>query len=209
LVPFTAGFSLGLTIGGIVGGVASTGTKVTAEIISFCHINDGMKKMKKIMASLEDRDDLVNSLFTKMEFKMTAMAKLIKEDLIVRTWYKESSYQVSILDEDAINITKWTAKAGFTTNQAMKNFAEACSSLGGELKLLGTAKIFSGTLAAVGIVFSIFDIFAGVKDIKGSEHATAYRKAAAQVDEETNKLKDFLVAVTKEEMDLKEQRNAG
>lgn len=55
-----------------------------------------------------------------------------------------------------------------------------------------TAKVLSRSMALVGIVFALWDIKEGVADIKGSEHATAYRDAAEKIDESTSQYQEML-----------------
>jgi hypothetical protein len=61
-----------------------------------------------------------------------------------------------------------------------------------------TAKVVSGVLAGVGILFGIWDIVGGVQDINGSDHSTAYRKAADSIEDQTNTLKELLSKLAKE-----------
>ena len=44
-----------------------------------------------------------------------------------------------------------------------------------------TAKVISSAFAVAGIGFGIWDVVGGVEDINGSEHAKAYREAAANI----------------------------
>lgn len=55
-----------------------------------------------------------------------------------------------------------------------------------------TAKVLSRSMALVGIVFALWDIKEGVADIKGSEHATAYRDAAEKIDKSTSQYQEML-----------------
>ena len=54
------------------------------------------------------------------------------------------------------------------------------------------AKVVSGVFSVVGIGFGIWDIVGGAKDINGSEHAGAYRKAAKELDKQTDEYMKIL-----------------
>lgn len=55
-----------------------------------------------------------------------------------------------------------------------------------------TAKVFLRSMALVGIAFALWDIKEGVADIKGSEHAIAYRDAAEKIDKRTSQYQEML-----------------
>ena len=55
-----------------------------------------------------------------------------------------------------------------------------------------SARVLSGVFSVVGIGVGIWDIVGGVDDINGSEHAKAYRKAADELDQQTNEYGELL-----------------
>jgi hypothetical protein len=61
-----------------------------------------------------------------------------------------------------------------------------------------TAKVVSEVLADLGIVLGIWDIVGGVQDINGSEHSTAYGKAADSIEGQTNTMKKLLSKLPQE-----------
>ena len=72
--------------------------------------------------------------------------------------------------------------------------APGLSIFGKTLILAGStsAKVLSGVFSVVGIGFGIWDIVGRAVDINGSKHAEAYRKAAGELDRQTDEYDELL-----------------
>ena len=55
-----------------------------------------------------------------------------------------------------------------------------------------TAKMLSESLSVEGIAFAVWDIKEGVANIKGADHATAYRDAAEKIDKSTSQYQEIV-----------------
>ena len=214
LAPFTAGASLALTVGGIAGGVASAATTLTAAIIKDKQVNSKAEEVKRLLDSLQEKDEVVCEIVKELQEKVKKM----------RSLYGKKSVKEFI--EDGVKITKWIkgigyniVYKGYTVYSSVKAFrfatavaefiqadiyamrgvavgmsAPGLSIFGKTLIMAGstTAKVVSGVFSVLGIGLGIWDIVGGAQDINGSEHAEAYRKAADEIDQQTESYVELL-----------------
>ena len=67
--PFTAGLSLGLTIGGAAAGVASAATTITASIVQSGHVKADGKAAKELIDGLSEWDKIVHEEMKKFRVR--------------------------------------------------------------------------------------------------------------------------------------------
>lgn len=214
LAPFTAGTSLALTVGGIVGGVASAATTLTAAIIKDQKVKEKGEEVKQLLDSLERKDKVVGAIMEDLQQKVEVIRELYKKKNIkdfmedgvqIGLWIKGIGYNVAYkgytvyTSVKAIRFASAVAEFIQADIYAMRGVATGLSAPGlsifGKTIILAgstTAKIFSGALSVVGIGVGIWDIVEGANDINGSEHADAYRKAARDLDEQTDGFAELL-----------------
>lgn len=176
LAPFTAGASLALTVGGIVGGVASAATTLTAAIIKDSSVNSKAKEVKEILDSLEEKDKIVFKIIEELQKKVMKIRELYGNETITDIINDRAEtlkliatggyigYNVYI----NVQIAKYTVavfeflKADIS---AMRGFAVGLSAPG--LSIFGrtlivtastSAKVLSGAFSVLGIGLGIWDI---------------------------------------------------
>ena len=208
LAPFTAGASLALTVGGIVGGVASAATTLTAAIIKDKKVNENATRVKESLDSLKEKDEVVSKVMEELKEKVEKLRSLygkesvksfLKDGKKIAMWIEKFGYNIAYKgytvysSVKAIKFAKAVAEFVQADIYAMRGIATGISApgfsiFGKTLILAGstTAKVLSGVFSVVGIGVGIWDIVEGAKDINGSEHADAYRKAAKELDEQTD-----------------------
>lgn len=208
LAPFTAGASLVLTVGGIVGGVAAAATTVTAAIIKDTKVNKKAKEVKKSLDSLKDKDEVVCKIIEELKEKVEKLRSLygkksvqsfLKDGQKITMWAEKIGYNIFYKgytvysSVKAIKFATEVARFIQADIYAMRGIATGMSAPG--LSIFGktliaagstSAKVLSGVFSVVGIGFGIWDIVGGAKDINGSKHAEAYRKAAGELDQQTD-----------------------
>ncbi|KAJ3068960.1 hypothetical protein HDU98_007938 [Podochytrium sp. JEL0797] len=208
--------SLGLTIGGLAGGVASAATNVTAEMVKAGHLNADSKTVRELLEFIKSKDLVVFTLLQQLEALTNKMGELREKDPSVQAWLK---------DERAV--TKWTLTIGYSVVYRSFKVAETTAALAfakvaaavfrgtrglgkeaakmitapalpfGILKSSvvagGTAaKIFSASFAVAGIGFGIWDVVDGAADINSSETAMKCYDSADALDSATNEISDAL-----------------
>ena len=211
LAPFTAGTSLVLTVGGIAVGVASAATSLTAAIIQDRNVKSAAKEVKSLLDSLAYKDKVVGEVVQELQEMLKKMRALygkrsvmdfIKDGVKIGKWigyniaykgYKVySSVKAIMFARMVANIIK--ADISLMRGVAVNMAAPGFGMFGRALFLAGssTAKIISSVFSVLGIGFGIWDIVDGAKDIRGSEHARAYRKAADELEQQTASYKTLL-----------------
>lgn len=214
LAPFTAGASLVLTVGGIAGGVTSATLTLAAGIIKEKNVKEKAEKVKKLLDSLNEKDEVVCKIIEELKKKVkklqtlygkTSVISFLGDSAKIAMWMKNIGYNIVYKGYTLFSSVKSIAIAHKVTNfiqadlNAMRGIATGISSPGfklfGKTLLLAgstSAKVVSGVFSVVGIGFGIWDIVSGAIDINGSEHAKAYRKAADELDQQTNEYEDLL-----------------
>ena len=214
LAPFTAGTSLALTVAGIAGGVASAATTVTAAIIRDTQVNEKAKRVKNSLDFVKDKDDLVCKIIEELKKKVDKLRSLYGKKSVmdffkdrgkVAMWIEKIGYNIAYKGYTVYSSVKAirfaTAIAEFIQADiyAMRGIATGISApglriFGKTLVLAGStsAKVLSGVFSVVGIGFGIWDIVGGARDINGSKHAVAYRKAAGELDKQTDEYREML-----------------
>ena len=206
MAPFTAGLSLILTAGGIVGAIASAATTLTAAIIKDKNVNE---EAKKFLDSLKDKDEVVCRIIDELQIKVKKLRSLygkksiksfIEDSTKVAEWIEKVGYKILYKGYTVYSSVKAirfaTAVAEFIQADiyAMRGIATGISAPGlsifGETLIL--AKVLGGVFGVVGIGFGIWDIVGGAVDINGSKHAEAYRKAAGELDRQTDEYDELL-----------------
>lgn len=217
--PFTAGASLALTVGGIAGGIASAATTLTASIIKDAKIKEKAKEVKQLLDSLEEKDKVVCKIVSELQKKVEKLRSLYRKRSVkdflddgmkVAAWIKGIGYNIVYKGYTVYSAAKAirfaTAIAEFIQADiyAMRGVAAGMAApgfsiFGKTLILAGStsAKVLSGAFSVVGIAFGIWDIVEGAKDINGSKHAEAYRKAADDLDKQTGEYAGLLVNINK------------
>ena len=214
LAPFTAGASLALTVGGIAGGIASAATTLTAAIIKDSKVNEKAKEVKRLLDSLKDKDEVVCKIVKELQEKVKKMRSLygkksvksfLEDGKKIAMWIEKIGYNIVYKGYTVYSSVKAirfaTAVAEFIQADiyAMRGIATGMAApglsiFGKTLILAGStsAKVLSSVFSVVGIGFGIWDIVGGAQDINGSEHAEAYRKAADELDQQTEEYAELL-----------------
>ena len=214
LAPFTAAASLGLTIGGVTGGILGAGTSVTAGMVKHISIRSDKRKIKEALKKFDAQEKVISVLLTGVHDNLNLLTDLKKRGVTkskAGIAFKGLTGAGSVVMDGvrlakAVNGTVTFGKsaklATFANNvstfiradvAAATNLAEGAAAPGlfGKAVVVAgttTAKVFSGVFAAFGIGLGIWDIVKGVKDIKGSKIALAFREFADEYDKDTEKL---------------------
>ncbi|KAJ3266947.1 hypothetical protein HDU77_008292 [Chytriomyces hyalinus] len=208
--PFTLGMSLGLTIGGLTGGVASAATTATAGIVKNSTLKSDGQKVAQVLEYLRPLDDIVFTLLHKLQAICTALQDLAEHEPEVEAWLQDSTHITALFNSmgDHLRYDGHDVTLTPRSLQFVKGFAEfiqadmaliqgvtaGMAAPGLALPFTQTiivaaggtaAKLLSSSFAVFGIGFGIWDIHAGMKDIKLSDHAIAYRQTAEQMDVQT------------------------
>ena len=204
LSPFTVGASLGLTIGGIAGGIVGSGTTIGATIAKDRNIVSDQKKIAEALKTFEHQDKVVSTLLKGVKDNVKKISKIIESgicDIIFR--------QIKTTGGGGIDLIRKGIQLGDTIVDTV-NIATKFASIADDIAVISaetagrtavaagstTAKVLSGIFAGVGILFGAYDIYSGVKDIKGSEIAEKFRKFAKEYDEETRCLENQIFRLT-------------
>lgn len=214
LAPVTAGASLAFTVGGIAGGVAAAATTVPAAIFKDVKLSKSAEKVKNLLDSLKDKDEVVCKIIEELKEKVEKLRSLyekksvisfVEDSTKVAMWIKQIGYNIVYkgytvyTTVKAINFATAIAQFIQADIRAMNSVAKELAApgfkfFGKHLILVGstTAKVVSGAFAVVGIGFGIWDIVTGSMDINESKHAVAYRKAADELDDQTSEYEETL-----------------
>ena len=215
LAPFTAGVSLVFTVGGVVGGIASSATALTASVVKYTSVKGRAEKVKALLDSLKDKDEVVCNIIRDLQRKVEKLRSLYgKESVIsflgdsakIAMWIKQVGYNIVYKGYTVVSSLKAikfsTAIARFiqadVQGMAIGIAAPGFKLFGKTLFLAGStiAKVLSGVFSVIGIAVGIWDIVDGASDIKnGSQHATAYRKAAEDMDQQTVEYQELLIKI--------------
>ena len=215
LAPFTAGVSLVLTVGGVVGGIASSATTLSASVLKHTNINKKAKKVKELLDSLKDRDEIVCKVMEDLQKKIEKLRSLYEKKSVtsfivdggkIASWAKTFGYNIVYKGYTVVSSVKAikfsTAIARFiqadVRGMATGIAAPGFKVFGRTLLLAGStiAKVLSGVFSVVGIAAGVWDIVDGALDIKnGSKHAKAYRKAADELDQQTVEYEELLIKI--------------
>ena len=207
-------YPLFLTAGGVVGAIASAATTLTAAIIKDKNVNEEAKKVKKFLDSLKDKDEVVCRIIDELQIKVKKLRSLygkksiksfIEDSTKVAEWIEKVGYKILYKGYTVYSSVKAirfaTAVAEFIQADiyAMRGITTGISAPGlsifGETLILAgstSAKVLGGVFGVVGIGFGIWDIVGGAVDINGSKHAEAYRKAAGELDQQTDEYDELL-----------------
>ena len=201
LSPFTVGASLGLTIGGIAGGIVGSGTTIGATIAKDRNILSVQKKIVEALKTFEHQDKVVSTLLKGVKDNVKNISEIIKKyDNVLRqleTARVGAFGGIGLIIKgiklgDTISIaTKFASIADDIAVISVETAGRTAVAAGST-----TAKVLSGIFAGVGILFGAYDIYSGVKDIKGSEIAEKFRKFAKEYDEETRCLENQIFQLT-------------
>jgi hypothetical protein len=215
LAPFTAGASLVLTVGGVVGGIASSATTLTASVVKYTNVNGKAEKVKELLDSLKDKDEVVCKIIRDIQRKVEKLRSLYgKESVIsflgdsakIAVWIKQVGYNIVYKGYTVVSSLKAirfsTAIARFiqadVQGMAIGIAAPGFKLFGKTLFLAGStiAKVLSGVFSVIGIAAGIWDIVDGALDIhNGSQHAKVYRKAADELDRQTVEYQELLIKI--------------
>jgi len=199
LSPFTVGASLGLTIGGIAGGIVGSGTTIGATIAKDRNIVSDQKKIAEALKTFEHQDKVVSTLLKGVKDNVKKISKIIESgicDIIFRQIKTKGGGADLIrkgiqLGDTIVDTVKFASIADDIAVISVETAGRTAVAAGST-----TAKVFSGIFAGVGILFGAYDIYSGVKDIKGSEIAEKFRKFAKEYDEETRCLDNQIFQLT-------------
>ena len=208
LSPFTVGASLGLTIGGIAGGIVGSGTTIGATIAKDRNIVSDQKKIAEALKTFEHQDKVVSTLLKGVKDNVKNISEIIKKCDNVLHQLKTAGVGAAGGIGLIIKGIKLGDKIVDTVN--IVNIATKFASIADDIAVISvetagrtavaagstTAKVLSGIFAGVGILFGAYDIYSGVKDIKGSEIAEKFRKFAKEYDEETRCLDNQIFQLT-------------
>ena len=210
LAPFSAGLSLVLTVGGIAGGIAGASTNIIADLAKDRNIRADINKIQAALTRFERQESVIFGLLQQVQNNFNRLRQLkrrapSKSGTAFRgvTSTLGVGWKAKKLEESvraSIKFAEFSKKASAATSSAgcIKNVGAAASSIADEVAAPGfrtlitagstTAKLLSGTLAAVGIAMGIWDIYSAVKDIEGSEISDAYRRFADEYNDYTENL---------------------
>ena len=198
LSPFTVGASLGLTIGGIAGGIVGSGTTIGATIAKDRNIVSDQKKIAEALKTFEHQDKVVSTLLKRVTDNVKKISEIIKKyDNVLRQLRTAGAGGIGLiikgfkLGDTIVDTVKFASIADDIAVISVETAGRTAVAAGST-----TAKVFSGIFAGVGILFGAYDIYSGVKDIKGSEIAEKFRKFAKEYDEETRCLDNQIFRLT-------------
>ena len=191
LSPFTFGASLGLTIAGVTGGIASAATTIGSSVAQTAIIVKAKNELKEFLMQFEAQELVVTKLLKNIHDGINKVKAL------------ESGTQFCTLDDQIYNLTvksislvnsfAWNGvELGKTIYQTV-NFVGEAAEAGAAIPVRAVAaamtstaaKVFSGIFAGVGIGINIYDICDGAKDINSSKCADAFEEFVNQYEENT------------------------
>ena len=196
LSPFTVGASLGLTITGITGGILGSGTTIGATIAKDVNIKLDQKKIIDALKEIDEQDKVVGELIVEIKDSMKRMRSILEDE----TWLQVLGaakgglglvFKGIDLGKTIVKTVSYTSRVASIADDAAVISAETAGRVGVAAGST-TVKILSGIFAGVGIVFGAYDIYKGVKDIVGSEIAAKFRQFAAEYDEDTESIRNFI-----------------
>ena len=202
--------SLGSIIAGIAGGILGSAATIGASIAKDINIVLDQKKIKEALERFEHQDKVVGSLLQGVKDKMNKLSELIENgifDIILSQILKMRKGGMGMIfkgiklrEAITIIVSIATRFANLVDDIAII-FAETAGRAAGAAGSAIT-KVLSGAFATVGIVFGAYDLYIGVKDIKGSEVAGKFRKFAKEYDEETECLRSQIDRMSKSSKSL-------
>lgn len=218
LAPVSGGLSLGLTFAGVAGGIAGSAATLHAGIRKQACLTKAGNEIKPLIEEVARMDQIALPLFEDLsamlaELVATFEAKALDwKDVTLWTFgsgkIAYNGFNLPLKGLQAAAVLIWIDLAhvvGFQRAALLSSAAVevATPGLAFSSKFTGafqifeagtaSAKVFSGTFAALGIGFGIWDIVKGAEDIQGSKHARAYRAIA----EENAKITDAMVPLVR------------
>ena len=191
LSPFTFGASLGLTIAGVTGGIASAATTIGSSVAQTAIIVKAKNELKEFLMQFEAQELVVTKLLENIHDGINKVKAL------------ESGTQFCTLDDQIYNLTvksislvnsfAWNGvELGKTIYQTV-NFVGEAAEAGAAIPVRAVAaamtstaaKVCSGIFAGVGIGINIYDICDGAQDINSSKCADAFEEFVNQYEMNT------------------------
>lgn len=180
LAPVTAGTSLSLTAAGIATGTASAVAAGGSELVKDKLIKKKCMAIQNYLATFESQEKITTILFQDYISKMEKLS----------TYRGDKVAQVF----GALTVSKGVGTAIF----ASSNVTTSLLGRAGAAITSGTVQIFSGVLAGVGIVFSVWDLVEGIKNVKNpNEVAIGLRSFAKDYKKDTEALELFILNAIK------------
>ena len=196
LAPFTFGASIGLSIAGISGGIASAATTAGSAIAQHAIINKAKKQFKEFLEQFESQELVVIELFENFYGAIEEL-KLCELNGEKVPGLDEKIFHIITSVVCLVRAFAWKGfdlgKAIFRTVRIIEETAELGPAVAAKALAATTsttAKVFSGIFAGVGIGVSIYDIYDGAKDIINSKCADGFKEFNEQYESNTKIMMD-------------------
>lgn len=208
--PFTFGLSLGLTVGGAALGIGGAATVITANIIKDTHMKNKENDIKDLMARLKPKDDVIHNLMTQLKEKSSEMRELqgisdvqnflkiavTGKGIVVNVLYNGVKlFKTAQAIPFCIEVAKFVQYDYQVTKLVATGLAAQEINIFGKVFVTAastTAKVLTGALAVLGIVFGIFDVVDGARNIRGSQDADDIFDSRQRLDAITREYDDFI-----------------
>merc|ERR1712071_285454 len=175
----TAGVSLGLTVGGIAGGAASALTAGGSSIIKDKKIKESCEEIQTYMQRFEEQEKVTTEIFRKYMTKVEQVALRSPQD------ETDSKMKALGLSSRGVLVATFGIDAVIP---GLRIFGRTLLAAGST-----TARVFGGVLAAVGVVFSTWDLIEGLRGITNpNDVSQELREFAEQYSEDTADLRKFV-----------------
>ena len=191
LSPFTFGASVGLTIAGVSGGIASAATTIGSSVAQTAIIVKAKDELKEFLMQFEAQELVVTTLLENIHDGINKVKAL--ESGTRFCTLDEQIYNLTVKSISLVNSFAWNGvELGKTIYQTVNVVGEAAEA-GAAIPVRAVAaamtstaaKVFSGIFAGVGIGINIYDICDGAKDINSSKCADAFEEFVNQYEMNT------------------------
>ena len=212
LAPYSFGWSLGMTVGSITGGVVSAAGTITTHLVKDNKIHADEEAIEACLKKFENEEKVIAELFDSIQNNISHLHNLMKENKNVEQYIKDYAKMFKNIGYDVAykGYSVYTAQQSIRFANSMAEFIQAdfyamqgiaegmsapgVSFFSKTIVTAGTttAKVFGGIMGAIGIGMSIWQVADAVKHINGSELAGKYRKFATEYSTQTESIKKTL-----------------